>query len=190
VHLLTRVLAVAEVALSGDCSELELVVFDVLYVLPTVRMFVAYRPPNYDQNASHYVNLLLDCVDKYPCNSRSSVILGDFNLPNISWPNLHCSNDYIHQTFLSFVITRGFIQLVDFPTRERNLLDIILTDDECLVTSVLPDAPLGHSDHTSIVFTLSVSSCARLLLLTPAPALGTCGIRAITIYDNMARFLD
>jgi len=28
VHLLTRVLAVAEVALSGDCSELELVVFD------------------------------------------------------------------------------------------------------------------------------------------------------------------
>jgi len=49
-------------------------------------------------------------------------------------------------TFLSFVITRGFIQLVDFPTRETNLLDMILTDDECLVTSVLPDVPLGHSD--------------------------------------------
>jgi len=142
--LIDKSIAVAEVALSGDYLELELVVFDVLNVLPTVRMFV----PNYDQNASHYVNLVLDCVDKYSCNSRSSIILGDFNLPNISWPNLHCSNDYIHQTFLSFVITRGFIQLVDFHTRERNLLDIILTDDECLVTSVLPDAPSGHSDRT------------------------------------------
>ena len=82
--LIDKSIAVAEVALSGDYSELELVVFDVLNVLPTVRMFVAYRPPNYDQNASHYVNLLLDCVNKYSCNSRSSVILGDFNLPNIS----------------------------------------------------------------------------------------------------------
>jgi len=112
--LIDKSIAVAEVVLSGDYSELELVVFDVLNVLPTVRMFVAYTPPNYHQNASHYVNLLLDCVNKYSCNSRSSVILGDFNLHNISWPNLHCTNDYIHQTFLSFVITRGFIQLVEF----------------------------------------------------------------------------
>ena len=72
--LIDKSIAVAEVALSGDYSELELVVFGVLNVLPTVRMFVAYRPPNYDQNASHYVNLLLNCVDKYSCNSRSSVI--------------------------------------------------------------------------------------------------------------------
>ena len=55
--LIDKSIAVAEVALSGDYSELELVVFDVLNVLPTVRMFVDYRPPNYDQNASNYVNV-------------------------------------------------------------------------------------------------------------------------------------
>jgi len=67
---------------------------------------------------------------------------------------------YIKLSLALLLYTRiyDFIQLVDFHTRETNPLDITFTDDECLVTSVLPDMPLGHSDHTSIVFTLSVSS--------------------------------
>ena len=54
--LIDKSIPVAKVVLCGDYSELELVVFDVLNVLLTIRMFVAYRPQNYGQNASHYVN--------------------------------------------------------------------------------------------------------------------------------------
>ena len=186
--LIKRGIAVAEVAVSNDYSELEMVAFDLLNVLPLVRIFTVYRPPSYDQKACHYVNLLLGCVEQYSCANRSNVILGDFNLPNICWSNLQCSSDYVHQTFLNFVITHGFVQLVDFPTRESNLLDIILTDDECLVTSVISDLPLGHSDHTSIVFTMSVAPVCK----TVASNVGT-KARYLWYkgdYSNMSHYLD
>jgi len=63
-----------------------------------------------------------------------------------------------------------------------------LTDDECLVTSILPDTPLGHSDHTSIVFTLSVSSMRKTVATDSSTR--TWYLWHKSDYDNMARFLD
>jgi len=48
-------------------------------------------------------------------------------------------------------------QHVKIPTHQRkgivgNLLDLILTNEEGMVTDVTHNAPLGHSDHQSLVF--------------------------------------
>jgi len=68
---------------------------------------------------------------------------------------LQCPDDYIHKSIYEFILTHGFSQIVDFPTRDINLLDLILTDDDCLITSVNSCLPLGHSDHISVEFTVT-----------------------------------
>ena len=47
---------------------------------------------------------------------------------------------------------------VDFATRSNNrpTLDIILADDDQVVTAIAADAPIGHSDHLMVTFTLAV----------------------------------
>ena len=49
-----------------------------------LQVVLIYRPPSYtDECNSKIVNLLYDICVKY-----ESVILGDFNLPGIKWPNI------------------------------------------------------------------------------------------------------
>jgi len=50
------------------------------------------------------------------------------NLPRISWDTLVCPDDILHKTFVDFVIFQGLTQLITFPTRGPNVLDILLTN--------------------------------------------------------------
>ena len=43
-------------------------------------------------------------------------------------------------------------QLVDFATRANNILDVLLTDDEQIITTIAADAPIGHSDRLMVTF--------------------------------------
>ena len=58
---------------------------------------------------------------------------------------------------LNFVIDNGYNQLVNFETRGSNLLDVLLTDTNTLITSLTPSPPIGSSDHITIEFLLTVS---------------------------------
>jgi len=55
---------------------------------------------------------------------------------------------------LDFTIDHGRWQSANFATRERNILDIILTDDDQLITSVKSTAPIGSADHLIVKFSL------------------------------------
>jgi len=55
------------------------------------------------------------------------------------------------------------VQLVDFPTRENNTLDLILVDDMSLITHVCADVPLGTSDHVTVQFKINLLAyCDRV----------------------------
>ena len=59
-------------------------------------------------------------------------VLGDFNFRDIVWPDrLSKSGSSLSQTegqiLIDIMNDHGFEQLVNFPTRERNTLDLILT---------------------------------------------------------------
>jgi hypothetical protein len=58
--------------------------------------------------------------------------------------------------FLTYFLSNDFVQLVNFPTRENNILDVILVDDPFLIADVIPDVPFGSSDHISIHFNLNL----------------------------------
>ena len=150
--------SVAPVQFADKYSQLEIVAFDILDMLSVVRVFVVYRPPNYSTDAHEYAGLLTDCFKTYTVKNGSNVVTGDFNLPNINWNSLHCPDEHIHKLVFNFVISHGFAQIVNFPTRELNTLDLVFTDDDCLITDVKSCPPLGLSDHSSVQLTLTVFS--------------------------------
>ena len=154
----SRALTIAEVSVSTTYDFLELVCFDLLYGKTKLRYFVVYRPPNSDIAAEQYVDLLIDCLTMYTTGAHINIITGDLNCPRINWQQMCCPQDYIHTRLFDFVLEAGFCQFVDFPTRGSNVLDVILADDDQIVTAVRGDPPIGHSDHLMIKFTMVLDS--------------------------------
>jgi len=76
-----------------------------------------------------------------------NIVLGDFNLPKIDWTFLTSPEDVIHRQFLSFAIESGLIQLVNFCTRGHNILDLVLSYDDQIISHIARDPPIGNSDH-------------------------------------------
>ena len=88
-------------------------------------------------------------------DNRDSVvwIAGDMNLPNVNW-DLQClnGNNYpalLCNIFLDLLNNHGMTQIVNFPTRASNILDIFSTKRPSLILQCKPLA--GLSNH-KIVF--------------------------------------
>jgi len=144
--------------------DLELFCFDLIDAKrcsPT-RIFVVYRPPSYNEHATVYMQPLIDCFKTYYKNSYVNVIASPTYLPKIDWFQPQCSNDIIHQLFLEFVIEFGLTQVINFPTRGNNFLDIVQIDDLQRLSSVSRRPPFSTSDHDviqlSLLFLLDVAS--------------------------------
>ena len=111
-----------------------------------------YRPPN---NNREYMDTLCATIrDIY--NSHPGCAFwcgGDFNLPDIYWPDETISGSqypkYINQALLDLLRSCNLDQIVDFPTRINNTLEIMLTNRPTLVHKITPYP--GLSDHDSIV---------------------------------------
>ena len=59
-------------------------------------------------------------------------LMGDFNLSNIDWSIPRSLNEYVNYTLLKDLVQDNLVQdnlikLVDTPTKERNILDLVLT---------------------------------------------------------------
>ena len=156
--------SVLPITLQDKYSRLEILGIDFVDVKPILRMFIVYRPPYYDQDAVSYVKLLVDYLTNYSTNSKyMHIIAGDFNLPLMNWDSLTGPDDDVYNTVSSFFVKNGYSQLVNFPTRGCNILDLVLTDTDMLVTNVTCDSPLGFSDHATVTFsvaaTLNTDTC-------------------------------
>ena len=124
-----------------------------------------YRSPSGDSHQSvNDLSHLLQTVSTL--NPSHLLIVGDSNLPQIDWINNLCrtpESHYAHK-FLSTVQDTFLFQHVTEPTRFRegfspSLLDLILTNEEGMVTSLDYCPGLGKSDHVLIKCQLA---CYRL----------------------------
>lgn len=93
---------------------------------------VFYRPPDSSPNFFDEFEAFLHSVDTLNSNKKL-VILGDFNLPKIDWPNLSASSLTGHEfdfceTLKDFYLT----QMVLSPTRitddTQSILDLVITN--------------------------------------------------------------
>ena len=79
------------------------------------------------------------------CNSFTNsrlFIFGDSNYPIINWlGQMPTANENVESTFLECLMANNFNQIIDFPTRANNILDLVLCKDGFNSTNVSVISP-------------------------------------------------
>ncbi len=116
-----------------------------------------YRPHNCSPDHMNDLNsAILDLCLNNP--DAAIWIAGDLNLPDIDWAissiKSHQYRTTINESFLQVLDRTGLEQMIDFPTRGDNILDVIITNRPSLISkcSGLP----GLSDHDVVYMDVNV----------------------------------
>ena len=124
-----------------------------------------YRSPNSNNLNNHLLNELLKSeeISKY----KKVCIVGDFNYPKLKWDgtdlfNQEEDNENKENIFVECLRDAFLIQNVKKPTRNRvnqmsNILDLVLTSDDELITEIEHMDPLGKSDHQVLMFDMMIN---------------------------------
>jgi len=116
------------IEIPSEYGMLELVAVDLTNRLNStpLRIILAYRPPGYSCednklffNAREY--LVHDCA--------RACVLGEFNSPEFQWSSYAHPNTELYNLASKFICNNGLHQFVEVPTREKNILDIVLCSD-------------------------------------------------------------
>ena len=133
-----------------------------------------YKSPSVDphQSVDKLVQLLQEVHRVHPSHL---LICGDFNLPQIDWSASFCpaSESHYSHIFLAAVHDSLLFQHVTQITRYReggipSLLDLVLTNEEGMLSRLEYSPGLGKSDHVLLTFELpcyttqSVNNLRRL----------------------------
>jgi hypothetical protein len=114
---------------------------------------LCYNSPN----SSHEEKLELSSQIKEICSNHKDVLLcGDFNFPNINWKTLHANGDA--KVFLDTTMDCFLHQHIYIPTRNNNILDLVLSTEGVEVTNIAIESPLGTSDHNTVKFSIPATS--------------------------------
>ena len=110
---------------------------------------IMYRPPGLDGEASAPLIQEIERASRY----NNVCIMGDFNYREIDWSSM--TGDRSSEEFLNVIQDGFFKQLVREPTRQGNILDLIFTNNETLVSQVEIGARFDASDHNEIRFKIN-----------------------------------
>ena len=111
-----------------------------------------YRPPSTNID---YLSQLCNHLESIKSNHPNSAIWlsGDINLPDINWEDNyvdgHQYSSDLNNTFLEFLHNNGLDQIVNFPTRRSNILDIFVTNRPTLIESC--ESVSSISDHECVL---------------------------------------
>ncbi len=111
---------------------------------------VVYRRP--EQTTEEDI-LMYDALTQIVQNN-DAVIVGDFNLPRINW-QYHTGLQSESHRLLNFIDDNFLFQHVNQPTRENNILDLVISTQENLVTNTLVGEQLSTCDHNLIRFSIT-----------------------------------
>ena len=118
-----------------------------------------YRPPN--RTDDEYTNKASNEISDIKAKAKKNIILvgGDYNLPDIDWTNQTITNNQYptktNQAYLNIVADNGFEQIVDFPTRKDNTLDLMLTSHPAYKQRCKPLPSIGNSDHDIVLLDIA-----------------------------------
>ncbi|CAG2232580.1 unnamed protein product [Mytilus edulis] len=118
-----------------------------------------YRPP--DKTDDTYLNTVKEEISTIKSKHQKNIFLigGDFNLPDINWQEQTITHRQYptrtSQAFLDTVADNGLEQIVDFPTRKENTLDLILTSHPSFKLRCKPLPSIGNSDHDIVLLDIA-----------------------------------
>ena len=118
-----------------------------------------YRSPS--DSGQDYNGKLRELIHE-ACNKKFShlLLMGDLNYPDIDWDTWDSkgdSTDSIEYKFVECLQDNFLYQHITKPTRCRgsdrpNVLDLVLTNEEGMISKLEYFSPLGKSDHCVITF--------------------------------------
>lgn len=114
-----------------------------------------YRAPRYDPHFTDRLSVYLDSLSDL---NHSHILCGDFNLPDINW-RLMSGPGVINSSFISLMSNMGLYQLVDEPTRNDNVLDLVFTNRKDILYDLSITCPI--SDHNKIEASFNILSIAN-----------------------------
>ena len=111
-----------------------------------------------DINNARLCNMLLRYSNMKDVSHVQS--MRDINLPLINWSSWTCSNNSdnsFDDTFINCLRDSFLHQHVTIPTRTRyiqnpSILDLILPNDDGMISSLSYQSPLGKRDHSILTF--------------------------------------
>ena len=150
-------------------SSLEMVVVEILLPHP-VAICTTYIPPN---ASSSSVSSILSFISSFIDQRSNTILLGDFNFPDINWQNISSSST-TSNLFCEFVTDHCLHQLIDHPTHVRgNTIDLVLSKSCKLINhvSVCSNSPFPGltSDHNHILVSLNSNICHSNNTMCPTP---------------------
>ena len=158
-------------SLSTDCE----IVWAKLNITGSPMYIAAYYRPHVSDSCS--LTQLDLSLHKLKETTKNATILltGDFNLPGIDWSTNLVKSDSpykaIHECSLEILHDHALQQLVDFPTRLSNTLDLVATNKPSSILNIRKT--IGVSDHDIVLF--EVMSRVKLSKQLP---------RTIYMYDR------
>ena len=112
-----------------------------------------YRPHINDEYSFTQLDLSLHHLNQIT-NNPTILLTGDFNLTSIDWSENLVKHGSpfraIHEYSLEILQDHGLQQLVTFPTRESNTLDLVSTNKPSSILNI--ENAAGISDHDIIRF--------------------------------------
>lgn len=150
--LLKRDLQYCQIDVMDNVGDIDVLVFDVKLSLSRIRFILCYRPPQRSQEAADGFVNLLKIVEKCSQIAWPVVLLGDFNLPGIDWINVGAQEHLFHKSFVNCIVNNGYTQYVQSPTRNGNILDLVLCSHQFVISDCVTVSPIGTSDHAGVLF--------------------------------------
>ena len=110
-----------------------------------------YRPPSLSASTD---KKLFDLISD-TSNTSESIIFGDFNLPVASWgSNIACHSGH---SLYDSLLESALIQHVHEPTRGTNILDLIFSTNDSLISNVIVGPEFSTSDHKIVMFDIDLA---------------------------------
>ncbi|KAF4531147.1 hypothetical protein B566_EDAN019182, partial [Ephemera danica] len=125
------------------------------------RIACIYRSPNSSQTEDEE---LLNYIREQVHTNGNLIVMGDFNAPEIKWPEEHAPPKTFGASLLKVIHDQGLFQHTEGPTRwrdgqEPSTLDLVISRAPNDVTHLTVEAPLGKSDHALLTFELRNQGC-------------------------------
>ena len=134
------------------CKEFESIWCRLILSKKNIDLGVIYRPPR--RHSEVMPRKMNEHIQNSLKGSNPTIIFGDFNYGDIDWQNNTSPNQNGQNIFLNFMNDVGFSQLIDFPTRNLKILDLLFINEPNLVQSV--DIGPKISDHETVTAVVTI----------------------------------
>ena len=150
--IVTESTTVKPISLSFQPTTFEIQAIQLRVGRRTIVLINTYRPPNSSPSLTFYSELADSLAEIATSHSHDTILCGDLNCPGtVSGMASEQLIDILHNI--------NFIQYINKPTRENNLLDIIASNccNSVIISTAVHESSL-ISDHRLVTASLNLSS--------------------------------